>query len=374
MPGTTTKGYPFSLGSDTADTIDTTMQLLAEKTDARPGVSALSSVSRDGLEGAAELWDGRLIWNVTTARIERYNVGTASWIVVANVDDFVKKSGGDTITANAPLVVPLVVKGANATATVTTKALTTNVATLTTTAAHGFIAGRQVVVSGVDATFNGTYTIASVPTTTTFTYAKTAANVASVTSGGTATADVQTANLAEFQNSAGGVVATVTHNGSIVSDKDIIAVGGLFAANAPYMDAGLNVRPISNSPAIKGLVVRGAASQTANLAEFQNSVGTVLSSVTPSGAFIAPSGSIIGSTSTTLTTPSPTVQVLSVRGAANQTADLIQLQTANGTVLGGFGSSGELRIHVPNVVLNKAVTAGAVDSAGAGFRLLACAN
>jgi hypothetical protein len=36
-----------------------------------------------------------------------------------------------------------------------------------------------VVVSTVDATFNGTYVITGVPTTTTFTYAKTATNVAS---------------------------------------------------------------------------------------------------------------------------------------------------------------------------------------------------
>lgn len=65
------------------------------------------------------------------------------------------------------------------TAAVTTKALTSNVATLTTAAAHGMSVGMEIVVTGVDATFNGTYTIASVPTTTTFTYAKTAANVAS---------------------------------------------------------------------------------------------------------------------------------------------------------------------------------------------------
>lgn len=69
--------------------------------------------------------------------------------------------------------------------TVTNKALTSNVATLTTSAAHGYVVGESVVVSGVDATFNGTYTIASVPTTTTFTYAKAAANVTSAASGGT---------------------------------------------------------------------------------------------------------------------------------------------------------------------------------------------
>lgn len=71
------------------------------------------------------------------------------------------------------------------TVTNTTKALTTNVATITTSAVHGFTTGQTVVVAGVDATFNGTYTIASTPTTTTFTYAKTAANVTSTAATGT---------------------------------------------------------------------------------------------------------------------------------------------------------------------------------------------
>lgn len=77
----------------------------------------------------------------------------------------------------------------NVARTVSNKALTSNVATLTTTATHGFKVGQSVVVSGVDATFNGTYTIASTPSGTTFTYAKTAADVASVASGGTVTSD-----------------------------------------------------------------------------------------------------------------------------------------------------------------------------------------
>jgi len=79
------------------------------------------------------------------------------------------------------------------TASVTNKALTSNVATLTTSAAHGLAVGMEIAVTGVDATFNGTYTIASVPTTTTFTYAKTAANVTStpVSPAGTVTSNVQ---------------------------------------------------------------------------------------------------------------------------------------------------------------------------------------
>jgi len=72
------------------------------------------------------------------------------------------------------------------TKTVSNKALTSNVATITTSATHGFAVGDYVVVSSVDATFNGTYLIASVPTTTTFTYAKTATNVTSAAASGSA--------------------------------------------------------------------------------------------------------------------------------------------------------------------------------------------
>jgi hypothetical protein len=78
------------------------------------------------------------------------------------------------------------------TVSINNKALTSNVATLTTTAAHGLSTGMQITITGVDATFNGEYRITSVPTTTTFTYAKTASNVTStaVSPVGTGVADV----------------------------------------------------------------------------------------------------------------------------------------------------------------------------------------
>lgn len=65
------------------------------------------------------------------------------------------------------------------TVSITNKALTSDVATLTTSAAHGLSSGLEITISNVDATFNGTYTITGTPTTTTFTYAKTASNVTS---------------------------------------------------------------------------------------------------------------------------------------------------------------------------------------------------
>jgi hypothetical protein len=78
------------------------------------------------------------------------------------------------------------------TVSITNKALTSNIATLTTSTAHGLSTGMQITISGVDATFNGEYRITGVPTTTTFTYAKTAADVPSavVSPAGTGLADV----------------------------------------------------------------------------------------------------------------------------------------------------------------------------------------
>ena len=66
--------------------------------------------------------------------------------------------------------------------TVTVKELTSNVATLNI-GAHNYVVGNTVNVTGVDATFNGSYTVTAV-TVNTISYAKTASNVAQVASAG----------------------------------------------------------------------------------------------------------------------------------------------------------------------------------------------
>ena len=62
------------------------------------------------------------------------------------------------------------------TKTITHKQLDDNFATLTTSTAHGFQVGDLAVVTDIDATFNGTYYITSIPSTTTFTYARAEVN------------------------------------------------------------------------------------------------------------------------------------------------------------------------------------------------------
>jgi len=102
-------------------------------------------------------------------------------------------------------------------ANVSNKVLTDNVVTLTTSAAHGFSASDSVAITGVDATFNGTYTITSVPTATTFTYAKTAANVAS--------AVVSPVGVATRYTGEGNLVLATDSSGS--ANKIVFAAGGL---------------------------------------------------------------------------------------------------------------------------------------------------
>jgi hypothetical protein len=97
--------------------------------------------------------------------------------------------------------------------TVSNKALTSNVATITTSAAHGLFVGDTVKITGVDTTFNGTWTITTVPSTTTFTFARTATNVTSASSSGS----VYPAASAASQN----VRLTVEWGGATSPDDQI---------------------------------------------------------------------------------------------------------------------------------------------------------
>jgi hypothetical protein len=63
---------------------------------------------------------------------------------------------------------------------VTVKAISANEATITTNGAHGFAIGEKVTIENVDETFNGTYAITSLPSNTTFTFAKTASDLVSI--------------------------------------------------------------------------------------------------------------------------------------------------------------------------------------------------
>ena len=108
-------------------------------------------------------------------------------------------------------------------AVVNNKSLTSNVATLTTASAHGFEAGQSVVVADVDSTFNGTYTITNVPSTTTFSYAKVATNVTSAAVSPTGTAVRQRGYLSvtDFATQGSTTEYNVPGNENYNADEDI---------------------------------------------------------------------------------------------------------------------------------------------------------
>jgi hypothetical protein len=102
--------------------------------------------------------------------------------------------------------------------------LTSNVVTLTSRYAHKFSIGDSVIVSGMaNAVYNGTYTVTVVPTTTTFRYAKTNANITTaVTTVGAvvlasgmlfATSDVGGAVTISLCDSTGAAISLATKDG-----------------------------------------------------------------------------------------------------------------------------------------------------------------
>jgi len=136
---------------------------------------------------------------VTGALVVTGGVGITGDVNIAGNITF-GGSGTQVSTANLAVVAPLVFTGSGSTSasndlglitegkytitnipitTVVNKQLVSNVATLITSVAHNFAVGDSVTVASLDSTFNGTYTITAVPSTTSFQFAKTNIDVAS---------------------------------------------------------------------------------------------------------------------------------------------------------------------------------------------------
>lgn len=249
--GTTAKGLRYPEAGD-SNNVPVDMQELAQDADDRLP-AAMTSAVRDALASSA-LWDGRTIWNSTTGRRERYAAAALVWR-----EESVSTSGGSTITTSGADVKGLVVKAASG--------QTANLLEVQDNA--GVIAVRIGAAGALIATggsAGGAFRAEHATPTT----------VGLVVKGAVS----QTANLAEFQDSAGTILARILADGTIVGGATgNIALRGTSNAGANGNDIFVSASAATQRP----LVVRGAASQTANLAEFQNSAGTVLAGVDPNG-------------------------------------------------------------------------------------------
>lgn len=127
------------------------------------------------------------------------------------------------------------IRGGVSTKSVTNKALTSNVATLTV-GAHDYIVGDSVVVSGVDATFNGTFTLTAVAATT-ISYAKTASDVASTS----ATGSVVCSDIKDFWRATEKTIAKASKDILVAFREMVNAIYVASRKRPTHIIAGIDV-------------------------------------------------------------------------------------------------------------------------------------
>lgn len=201
----------------------------------------------------------------------------------------------------------------------------------------------------------------------------------------------QSNDLQQWQNSAGTVLASIGSAGVLNAISGAAVTGNLSVSGAAiigstsFTSGQLGV--VATTSGVVGVVIKGAVSQTADLQQWQNSAGTVLSKISPTGAirigssangssyvdidgatnpfinivadpvngyypelgFYSAGGNskIEGYFGLQMTAPSfkhtntnaGSINTI-IRGAATQTADLTQWQNSAGTVLARVGAAG----------------------------------
>jgi len=203
----------------------------------------------------------------------------------------------------------------------------------------GDITGGYAYLSGLRDTA-GTGPYLNTTSTNFLINARTATNMPLIVQG----AASQSANLTEWRDSSNNAWASVSPSGSFNSNNAIgyqIAsaayYGSLNSGNTARIQAGASV---ATNPHV---VIRQVSGATGNLQEWQDSSGNILSRVSPLGSFIVPvSGSFIsGQTGQSFfAVAAPTNVVTVIRGAASQTADLQQWQDSSSTILAYVSSAG----------------------------------
>jgi len=274
-----------------------------------------------------------------------------------SIGNKVSKAGGDTITSSLPGVIGLTVKGAESQTVDLQEWQVSSGAVVAQVTPFVF----QV---GPSSSYPARMMLGSADTTALLSISTHAANQI----GAAIRASVsQTSNLQEWQDSTGAVKMSVNQFGSIVA-----SAGGTYLSSNG--DALFGARNATTIP----LTVKAAASQTANLMEFQNSSGVPVTFFNASGGLTATEGVIStlysGGKMTTgtlgyfnATTFNAAVSPMVVRGAASQTANLTQWQDSAGTVYAFINPFGQLSIgQSPTIYSNARISINTVASTVVG--------
>ncbi len=199
--------YPLTTVIVRTDTYDYIRRLLDDILIDFAGIEFPNDEIEPALQTATAITNKALTSNVATITCAvAHNVTAGQVVSIKNVGapfdgDFLVTATPSTSSLQYDVTASNVPSsGVSAiTRTVTNKKIETYLATLTTSGVHGFSVGQTVVVSGVDDpasasyAFDGTYIIAGVPTSSTFTYYTNGEDVAAVAAPGGATAVVTAA-------------------------------------------------------------------------------------------------------------------------------------------------------------------------------------
>ena len=240
-------------------------------------------------------------------------------------------------------------------AAVSNKVIASNVATITTAAGHGFAVGDIVTIAGVDTTHDGTWAIATVPLTTTFTYLSTTATQASTAVSPSATV-VRTHNLGGFAS----------------ANKYSTGANAIFTSGSAHgLSANDWVRVTVGDANMNGLVKVISAPSTTTFTYALGGSAVSSTSVT-TGAF----GRAIPSTWTTLYTPSGSnTGVVSTVSVTNGTSSSAQYRIGLTAATTPFTpTQAEIIVFDATVSANDTVTLTLGLTITNGLRLMVNAN
>jgi len=239
---------------------------------------------------------------------------------------------------------------------VSNKAITTNLATITTSAAHGITqVGTIVTLQGVDSTHDGTYAINSIPSGTTFTYVSTTATQSStaVSPVGVATFNAtvaagQTVTNKVVQNYVATLTTTAAH-GFSVGDMLYVTLG-----DTVYDGTQIQIIAIPSTTTFSYIVTTQTSATTAVT---QGAVGKYPAGYTTSSTNTIVTNVIVANKSAASATYTICLDALCIAYqqtiAANATVAIdLKQAVATGKAIMGSASSPLVNLHISGMTVN----------------------
>lgn len=189
----------------------------------------------------------------------------------------------------------------------------------------------------------------------------------------------QSANLTEWRDATGVLLARVDSYGGFY-------VSGVGQFNGGQAIMQINPAGYSSGPVMKlapgygshtALQIQAATSPSTSLVEIMNAAGTITSTIHHSGTIHVGASAILNSSGVVASIGAASVSAsgtaIIARAASGQTANIQEWQNSAGNTMAFITPGGNFWFS-PGGVGMKGLETGAVDSGGAGYRMVRVAN